>query len=113
MADVFAGVGDIIARAADIELDPVLDEVAHEIEAFAVGLAAEHVKTTTYVDSIGVTVDRSSPSRRDRLVYADDEAAMSIEFGHRATKKDGTLGEWVEGQYILTRAAAAARLGDV
>lgn len=109
MADVYAGVGDYLARSTEIDLSPELDEVAHEIEAYAVGLAAEHFQTGEYVSSIHVTTDRSSPSRRDRLVYSDDPAALSIEYGHRAQAADGSPGEWVEGQHILGRAAAAAR----
>lgn len=109
MADVFANVGSILARATDIDLGPVLDEVAHEIEAYAIGLASEHVETGDYAESIGVTIDRTSPSRRDRLVYSDDPAAMEIEYGHHAKRKDGGEGEFVPGQHILGRAAEAAR----
>lgn len=107
MAEVFAGVGRAIARDKSIELDPILDEIAHRIEAYAVGLASEHVRSGDYVSSIAVTVDRLSPSGRDRLVYSDDPAALSIEYGHRTRKADGTIGEFVDGQHILGRAADA------
>jgi hypothetical protein len=109
VADVYAGTASILARATDIDLGPVLDEVAHEIEAYAVGLAAEHVQSTDYVRSISTAIDRTSPSRRDRLVYSDDPGALAIEYGHTAKTKDGGAGEHVEGQHILGRAAEAAR----
>jgi hypothetical protein len=109
MADVSAGVGDYLARSKDIELDGVLDEIAHEIEQYAVGLAAEHVKSGDYVDSIKVTIDRSSPSRRDRYVYSDDVAAMAIEYGHLSGAQGDEERTPVGGQHILGRAAEAAR----
>lgn len=109
MADVFKGIGTQLARAKDIDLGPVLDEIAHEIESFAVGLAAEHVETGDFAGSIGVTVDRTSPSRRDRLVYSDDPAVLSIEFGHDQVDENGISHGFVEGLHILQRAADAVQ----
>ena len=107
MAEVFKGIGSQIARDKDIDLGPELDEVAREILAFAIGLAAEHVDTGDFARSLNISIDRSSPSRRDRLVYSDDPAALSIEYGHVQRNKDGTPGEFVEGLHILARAADA------
>jgi hypothetical protein len=107
MADVFPGIGDYLARSNDIDLGSVLDEVAHGIELYAVGLAAEHVKSGDYVDSIKITIDRSSESKRDRYVYSDDVAAMSIEYGHLSGSQGDEHRTPVAGQHIFGRAAEA------
>jgi hypothetical protein len=129
MADVFAGTGDYLARSKDIDLGPELDAIADEIQSYAIGLAAEHVNTADYANSLKVAIDRSSPSGRDRLVYSDDPAALAIEYGHhiadneggdstdravrrRRRQADDRETRFVPGQHILGRAAEAARGTD-
>lgn len=107
MAEVYPGLGDWLAQSEEIDLDPALDEVAAKVLANAQSLAAQHVDTGAYAASLHVTVDRSSPSRRDRIVESDDPAAIAIEWGHVAHAADGA-GTHVPGQHILARAADAA-----
>ena len=104
MADVYAGLGDYLAKSADIDLGPALDEVAHKIAAAATSLAAQHVESGDYISSIHVTTLHDSESGRDRFVYSDDPAALSIEYGHVAHTSEGK-GRRVEGQHIMGRAA--------
>lgn len=105
MATVMRGLGRYLARSNDINLETDLDRIAGEVEAYAVGLAAEHVRTGDFARSIQTRVDRISPSGRDRVVYSDDPNALSIEYGHNARTKDGIRP--VDGLHILGRAADA------
>lgn len=68
--------------------------VAEKIKARAEGLATAHVETGAYANSFGVEADGDL----DYIVYNDDPAAVSIEYGH-TTK----AGMHVAGQFILTR----------
>jgi hypothetical protein len=48
--------------------------------------------------------------RFDREVYTEHPAAVALEFGHFAEKRDGTLGKWVPGQFNLVGAAKGVHL---
>jgi hypothetical protein len=109
MADVYAGIGNYLARSKDIGLGPVLDEIADEIEQYAVGLAVEHVESGDYIESIRTVIDRQSPSGRDRFVSSDDPGALAIEYGHDLVDDDGNVVSHVAGQHIFGRAAEAVR----
>jgi hypothetical protein len=109
MAKVDRGLGRYLARSSDVDLDPILDQIADEIEVNAIGLAAEHIKSGDYVDSIHTTVDKLSPSGRDRIVYSDDPDALAIEFGHLSGSRTSESRTPVAGQHILGRAADAVR----
>lgn len=99
---VYAGLGRWLARNIDTDLE--LEAIAGEVSAAAIGLAAEHIETGDFARSIHIRKDRLSPSGRDRLVYSDDPAALSIEFGHNVRTSDGGLRP-VDGLHILGRAA--------
>ncbi len=79
MSFVYPGVGSKIARMKD--LGPVLDAAAEEVEKLMIGVAADHIDTGDYVDSIRVSVDKSSPSKQDRFVGPSDPGAEAIEYG--------------------------------
>ncbi len=108
MARVYNGTGRYLARSKDVELDPVLDEIAARIESHAIGLAAANIETGDYVSSIEVRKDRLSPSGRDRLVVSTDPAALAIEFGHLSGRRGDANRRPVPGQHIIQRAADTA-----
>jgi hypothetical protein len=101
MAQVFKGAGQKVAKLPGLQ--PVIQSAAMGILARARALAGGQADTTAYMSSLHVV---PTPGRRgvtDRLVVAGDPAAVHIEYGHLATRKDGGA-TWVPGQYILTRA---------
>jgi hypothetical protein len=100
MATVYAGTGVKIARLPGIQ--PELDKAAAAVLARAKGLAAQHAKSTHYLNSLksGPTPGKSGVV--DREVYSDDPGALAIEFGHLAAGKRGA--SWVPGQRILLNA---------
>lgn len=102
MADVDAGLGDWIAE--NVDMGPELDEVIHRVKDAASALAAGHTETGAYEASLVVAVDTTSKSKQDRILYSDDPAAISIEWGHVAPSADGA-GQRVPGQHIMARAA--------
>lgn len=64
-----------------------------------------------YKDSSEVSSGLNGGLNNDRAygrVTVNHRAAMAIEYGHRARRKDGEPGEWVEGSYTLTNALRAA-----
>ena len=93
---VFADAAFKAARAADAL--PGFDIAAARVLARVEANAAPHIDSGDYVGSIRVRTVRARSGRgiKDRLVYADDNAIIPIEFGHVAPN-----GEWVEGQFIM------------
>lgn len=102
MAQVFKGVGTRLAKLSPIQ--PLLDEAADEIKAKAQANAAVRKESGEYSDAFRVRNVRGEKGVRDRLVENTHPASAIIEYGHFAEKKDGTLGQWVPGQFNLTRA---------
>ena len=86
--------------AAEIAGDSsVMDEIANEILLKAKKNAAQHRLTGDYMDHLHVEV---AGRGKDRLVVADGEGAIPIEFGHVIYKKSG--GRRVStGGYVVKR----------
>lgn len=72
-------------------------------------VAAANRLTGNYIDKVfTATVPSQKPSKvgtvDDRLIVADDEAAVSIEYGHMVRFKNARRVRWVPGQHIMGRA---------
>ena len=108
MATVYRHVPVMVARMAGN--DSEMDRVAEKLYRLAVLRAQRHRQTGAYIASLGVANVPGKKGVRDRMVYAADKGAMSIEYGHAV--RDGKAGynqynfKWVPGQYILTGAIA-------
>lgn len=79
-------------------------KVAKAALARAQALAATHVQSGAYLDSLEVVQEDSYTHKYGGTVLnwyvkAGDPQARRIEYGHQSRS-----GSWVEGQYILTRA---------
>ena len=107
MATVNKNAGVVVARI--VGRDPIMDQVAGKLLAKAVGRASRHVKTGSYIRSLKIANVPGKKGVRDRLVYSDDPAALSIEYGH-AQRRRGDHGRnsadfvFVPGQFILSGA---------
>lgn len=108
MAEVYKGVGTMVARMAGDH--PEMDNVAHTLLALARFNAEQHRLTGNYIANLHVKNVPGKKRVRDRLVIAGDKAAISIEYGHAVRVKDPEPNEsnfkWVPGQFILTDAIA-------
>lgn len=104
MAEITKGLGTKIAKMPGLQ--PVLQAVASEVLARAIANAGAHADTSAYVSSLHVIPARGRNGVMDRLVVADDPAAVHIEYGHVAPSEKG--GTWVPGQFILTNAIRGA-----
>lgn len=103
MAKVYKGTGTKIARMAGNHV--VMDEAAEKIRARAAANAAAHRDTGAYSGNFKTKrVKAKSGSVTDRMVYNDHPANYAIEFGHYAKNAAGELGEFVPGQFNLTKA---------
>lgn len=103
MATVYKGTGTKIARMAG--RDAVMDEAAEKIRARAAANAAAHRDTGAYSGNFKVKrVKSKAGGVTDRMVYNDHSAALAIEYGHFAKTRSGEIGEFVPGQFNLTRA---------
>ena len=100
MAQVYKGSGTKVAKMAGVQ--PALDAAAAKVLARAKTLAAGHVDTGAYVESLGVEKTPGKKGVVDRLVYSDDPAAAHIEYGYITRGKPP---RYVRGQFILTKAA--------
>lgn len=98
MAEVYKNAAIIAARIAGN--DSIMDEVAHRLLAAAIRRAVAHRLTGDYLSNLGVANVPGKKGVRDRIVYAKDKAAWSIEWGHTVTRGDGTS-YWLPGQHIL------------
>lgn len=90
--------------------DSVMDLVADQILRIAMMKAARHRETGNYMRNLKVI---TAPDRngKDRLVVADDPAAVPIEFGHILITRRGrrVKGRWVPGLHIMADAYAEVR----
>ncbi|MBU3995588.1 MAG: DUF5403 family protein [Actinobacteria bacterium] len=90
-----------------------MDAVARRIKGRVLAEAARHRQTGAYMASIKIRTVRPpayvTPGHyvKDRLIYTDDPAALSIEFGRKPSghKTQRPVG----GQHIFTRALMRAR----
>ncbi len=103
MAKVFKGAGTKIARV--VGKHAVMDAAAEKIRARASENAAVHRNTGAYSGNFKVKrVKSKAGGVTDRMVYNDHPASVSVELGHYARTRSGELGEFVNGQFNLTRA---------
>lgn len=102
MAEVYKGAGTKIAKLPGVQ--PVLQSAAESIKAKAEANASVHHRTGEYSSAFEVKSVPGKNGVRDRLVENTHPASAIIEYGHFAEKMDGSLGEWVPGQFNLTRA---------
>lgn len=109
MATVYKNVPVMVARMAG--LHPEMDLVANKLLGLAKARAIRHYLTGSYLSKLSVKNVPGKKGVRDRMVYAGDKAAMSIEYGHAVRVKDAGHNDynfrWVPGQYILTGAIQA------
>lgn len=108
MAVVYGWVPTAVARMAGNHSE--MDVVANRLYRIAFVLATGHRLTGNYLSKLSVKNVPGKKGVRDRMVYAGDKAAMSIEYGHSVRieggKNDANF-KWVPGQYILTGAINA------
>ena len=108
MATVYRHVPVTVARMAGN--DSTMDEVARKLYVLALARAQRHRLTGAYISQLGVKNVPGKKGVRDRMVYAGDKAAMSIEYGHAVRDPKAGYNQynfrWVPGQYILTGAIA-------
>lgn len=106
MAQVYKNAG--IEVAQQVGDSDALDDAAGVVLDAAKVEAAKHRDTGHYIQSLGVAKVAGPRGVTDRVVYSDDPAALSIEFGH-LTRKGGTgKRSWVPGKFILINAARKA-----
>lgn len=103
MAEVYAWVPNGVARM--VGNDSVMDEVAHKVLAIVEARALAHRLTGEYISQLSVANVPGKKGVRDRMIFAGDKAAYSIEWGHTVTRRDGTS-YWLPGQHILGGAIA-------
>lgn len=91
----------------------IMDAAARRIKGRVLAEAARHKQTGAYMASIHIRKVRPpahvTPGHyvKDRVIYTDDPAALSIEYGHKPSKHKTQRP--VGGQHIFTRALARAR----
>lgn len=109
MATVYGWVPVGVARMAGNDRE--MDVVAKRLYNLAHARAFSHVLTGNYISKLSIKNVPGKKGVRDRMVYAGDKAAMSIEYGHAVRNHGAGHNEsnftWVPGQYILTGAIAA------
>lgn len=71
-------------------------------------VAAGHRLTGTYISKVFATTAPSVVSSKvgpidDRLIVADDDAAVSIEYGHLVRFKNARRVRYVPGQHIMAK----------
>jgi len=103
MAEVFRGVGNMVARM--VGNHSVMDETAHMVMRIVEQRAIRHRLTGDYMSKLSVKNVPGKKGVRDRMIFAGDKAAYSIEWGHTVTRRDGTS-YWLPGQHILGGAIA-------
>lgn len=82
-----------------------MDAAAKKTLTRARASAAKHANTGAYMASLATGRIKGKKGVTDREVYSDDPAALEIELGHFATRKDGSPGRFVPGQFNLVRAS--------
>lgn len=103
MAEVYRWVPNGVARMAGN--DPEMDRVARLVLFTAKGRARAHRLTGAYLSQMHAKNVPGKKGVRDRLITAEDKAAISIEWGHWAPRKGEPGATWVPGQHIMGGAA--------
>ena len=102
MADINNDASHVAARIASQH--PVMDIYLSKVEKALKANAANHRRTGGFMRSIHTqTTNYTSDNGvviKDRYVYTDHPAALSIEYGHLQKTKDGA--KKVPGTHIIT-----------
>ena len=102
MADINYDASHVAARIASQH--PVMDIYLSKVEKALKANAAKHQRTGGFMRSIHTQAINYTSSKgavvKDRYVYTDHPAALSIEYGHLQKTKDGA--KKVPGTYIIT-----------
>lgn len=110
MAMVYRHAHAVAARMAGEHR--VMDDAAGRVRRAAAASAGQRRETGEYSGNFKVaTVTDRTKQVKDRLVYNDHPNAVAIELGHFAKKRDGTLGNFVPGQFNLLQGIQANRRG--
>lgn len=103
MAEVYKWVPNGVARM--VGNDSVMDETAAKVMAIVKARAIAHRLTGDYMSKLSIENVPGKKGVRDRMIFAGDKAAYSIEWGHTVVRRDGTA-YWLPGQHILGGAVA-------
>lgn len=110
MAEVYPSAGTTVAIIAG--RTQAMDAGAHRVLTAVRGVAARHTLTGAYMSKLSIVSARgqSGNGRRvtDRLVVADDPAAVSIEYGHIQRVKGARRVKYIPGLHIMRRGMQAA-----
>lgn len=106
MAQVFKNAG--IEAARQVGESSAMDEAADVVLSAAKARAAQSRVSGDYLDSLQTATVKGQRDVKDREVYSDDPAALSIEFGHMSGARGSADRKWVPGKFILTQAAQEA-----
>lgn len=110
MADVYPGAGTTVAIIAGRTHE--MDAGARRVLTAVRAVAARHKLTGAYMSKLSIVEARglSGNGRRvtDRLVVADDEGSISIEYGHIQRVKGARRVKFIPGQHIMRRGMEAA-----
>lgn len=98
MADVFKWVPNGVARMAGDH--PEMDRVARLVLFTVKNRARKHMLTGAYMAKLYAKNVPGKKGVRDRMIFAGDKAAWSIEWGHFSPNKRTPV-RWVPGQHIL------------
>jgi len=79
----------------------VFDAAAEEVAAQVRANASASKRSGRFLASIKVEKVTGPSGVTDRLVYSDDPAALSIEYGHFT---DGESPKWIVGKFAFTKA---------
>lgn len=98
MAEVYPDANKRVAKMAGVRAE--VKKTSSELLAAVQAQAATRHKTGQFSDSF-----KEGPAGGpDREVFTAHPAAVALELGHFAEKRDGTLGKWVPGQFNLVKA---------
>ena len=102
MAYVHKDASHIVARM--VSLSPIMDAAAETVQTDLKARAATSRRTGAFSRSIKTTSRNHVSDRgitiKDRYVYSDDPAALSIEYGHLMETKNGP--KKIPGKHIFT-----------
>lgn len=99
MAEVYKSTNKRVANLPGVRAE--VKKTSTELLADVRAQAATHRRTGEFSGSF-----KEGPAGGpDREVYTEHPAAVALELGHFAEKRDGTLGKWVPGQFNLVKAA--------
>jgi hypothetical protein len=99
MAEVYRWVPNGVARMAGNSAE--MDATAELVMLHVKRRAQAHRLTGDYISKLSIKNVPGKKGVRDRMIFAGDKAAYSIEWGHWAPRKGAPGATWVPGQHIL------------